>query len=107
MAQIRSDAQALKDEQTHLDVEIANAAGEAKAKLEARRNERRAHHAAQRARLQASATKLQESWDAKIASIKEKAGKAKAEARSRHQRHMENLGRFAAAQKAFLHDAFI
>ena len=61
---------------------------------------------AQRERLQKRASKLEESWEAKIASIKEKAAAAKAEAKTRHQQHVEKLARFAAAQKESFHQLF-
>lgn len=105
-AQIRADMQALKEEQAHAEAEIAHASGEAKKRLEARRDELRKKQDAQRQRLHTRAAKLQESWDARIAAIKEKAGQAKSEARSRHQQHMEKLARFAAAQKGSFHDLF-
>jgi len=106
VAQIRADWQGLKEEQEHIDAEIARATGAAKAKLEAQRNELRAKQAAQKERLHKRAVKLQESWDAKIASIEAKAASAKAEAKSRHQRHVEKLSRFAATQKSAFHDLF-
>lgn len=104
VAQIRADWQALKEEQEHVDAEIARATGAAKAKLEAHRNELRAKQAAQKERLRQRAAKLQESWDAKIASIEAKSASAKAEAKARHQQHKEKLSRFAQAQKAAFHD---
>ena len=106
VAQIRADWQAVKEEQEHLDAEIAHATGAAKAKLEAQRNELRAKQAAQKERLHQRAAKLQESWDAKIASIEAKAASAKAEAKARHQQHVEKLSRFAAAQKGAFRDLF-
>jgi uncharacterized membrane protein len=105
-AQIRAAWQAVKEEQQHIDAEIAHATGTAKAKLEAQCDELRAKQATQKERLQKRAAKLQESWDVKIASIKEKAGRAKAEARARHERHAEKLARFATAEKTALHDLF-
>src|SRR5271165_6448936 len=78
-AQIRAAWQSVKEEQQHIDAEIARAAGAARGKLEAQRNELRAKQAAQKERLQKRAAKLQERWDAEIASIKEKAASAKAE----------------------------
>jgi len=105
-AQIRAAWQSAKEEQAHLEAEIAHATGAAKAKLEAQRNELRAKQAAERERLHKQATKLQETWDAKIASIKAKAASAKAEAKTRHERHMDKLSRFATAQKAAFHDLF-
>lgn len=106
VAQIRGEMQGLAEERAHLEAEIAHASGEAKAKLEARRTDLRAKQAAQRERLQKRASKLEESWEAKIASIKEKADAAKADAKTRHQRHVEKLARFAAAQKESFHQLF-
>jgi uncharacterized membrane protein len=105
-AQIRAAWEAVKEEEAHLDAEIAHATGEAKAKLEGQRNALRAKQAAQKERLNRRVAKLEESWDAKIASIKEKTAAAKTEAKVRHQKHTEKLSRFAAAQKASLHELF-
>src|SRR5262249_19699493 len=52
VAQIRADTQSLKEEQAHLEAEIARAVGDAKAKLEAKRDALRAKQTAQRDRLQ-------------------------------------------------------
>jgi len=106
MAQIRSDMQALKEEQAHVEAEIAHAQGEVKAKLEAKRNELRAKQTAQRERLQKRANQLQESWDARIASVKKKAAEGKAAAKARHQEHVEKLSRFAAQQKESFRELF-
>ncbi len=106
VAQIRAEMKSIKEEQDHLEAEIANAKGEAKSKLELKRNELRAQQKAQREKLQKRAHKLQESWDAKIASIKEKAASAKADAKTRHQQHEEKLGRFVALQKQSFHELF-
>ena len=106
MAQIRSDMQALKEEQAHIEAEIAHAQGEVKAKLEVRRNELRAKQVAQRERLQKRVNQLQQSWDAKIDSVKKKAAEAKAAAKARHQEHAEKLSRFAAAQKESFRELF-
>jgi uncharacterized membrane protein len=106
MAQIRGEMKELKEEQAYVDAEIARATGEAKAKLEARRSELRAKQAAQRERLQKRVTQIQESWDAKIASVKKKAADAKAAAKTRHQEHAEKLSRFAALQKESFRELF-
>jgi uncharacterized membrane protein len=106
VAQIRSAWQSLKEEQQHVDAEILKADGDAREKLKAKRNELQAKQAAQKERLHQRATKLQESWDAKIASIKQKAASAKADAKTRHQQHVERLSQFAAAQKASFRDLF-
>lgn len=106
VAQIRSSWQTVKEEQQHIDAEILKATGDAKAKLEARRKELHAKQVAQKDRLNHRVTKLQEGWDAKIASIKEKAASSKADAKARHEMHVEKLSRFAATQKASFHDLF-
>ena len=98
IAQIRAEVEALNEERHHLEAEIGRATGDAKAKLEAKREGLRAKQAAQRERLHARANKLEESWRAKLESIKEKAGSAKAEAKTRHEEHVEKLSRFAALQ---------
>lgn len=106
MAQIRAEMQALKEEQAHVEAEIAKATGDAKAKLEAKRTELRAKQAGQRERLQKRAKKLEESWDAKIASLKKKTAEAKAAAKTRHEEHMQKLSRFAALQKESFRELF-
>lgn len=106
VAQIRADLRALKDEQAHVEAEIARATNDAKAKLEAKRSELRGRQIAQAERLRNRASKLQESWEAKIASVKEKAAEAKTEAKTRHQQHVDKLVRFATAQKESFHQLF-
>jgi uncharacterized membrane protein len=106
VAQIRSDMQSLKEEQAHLDAEISHASAEARAKLEARRNELRAKQNAQREKLQARAKKLEDTWAAKVASIKAKTTQAKAEVKARHEQHLDKLSRFAVAQKSAFHELF-
>jgi uncharacterized membrane protein len=106
VAQIRAEMQSLKEAEVHLEAQIAQAKGEAKAKLEAKRVELRARQAAQRERLQSRARQLQESWDARLASVKEKAGTAKAEAKVRHQQHVEKLDRFVSLQKQSFRELF-
>jgi len=105
-AQIRADWQATKDELNHLDSEIAQAADAEKTKLHAKRDELRQRQTAQREKLQKRVHKLQDSWDAQIASIKAKADAAKANAKARHEQHAEKLSRFAATQKKAFHDLF-
>jgi uncharacterized membrane protein len=106
VAQIRADVRALEEELTHLDAEIARAESDAKAKLETRRNELLAKQAAQRERLQKRANALQQSWEARIASIKRKVSDAKADAKARHEQHKEKLSRFAAQQKEAFQELF-
>jgi hypothetical protein len=96
----------VKDEQEHLEAEIAHATGAARLKLESARDELRAKQAAERERLRRRVAKLQEAWDAKIASAKSKAAAAKAETKVRHQEHVDKLSRFATAQKAAFHELF-
>src|SRR5271165_294469 len=64
MAQMRAGWEAIKADQAHLEVEIRQAVGEQKTRLEAKREELRTKEAAQR---------LKETWDAEIASIEAKA----------------------------------
>lgn len=106
VAQIRADVQALKEEEAHLETELARADSATKAKLEARRAELRAKHLAQRERLQKRANQLQESWEAKMASIEAKASKARDSAKARHQQHLDKLGRFATLQKESFQQLF-
>ncbi len=103
---IRVEMQALKEEQAHVEAEIARVQGEARSKLEAKRNELRAKQVAQRERLQKRANKLQETLDAKIASVKKKAAEGKLAAKARHEQHVEKLARFAALQKESFRELF-
>jgi len=105
-AQIQSDMRALNDELDHIDAEIARATGDAKKKLETKREELRAKQTAQREKLKARAKKLEDTWDAELASIDEKARKAQAAAKARHEQHTQKLARFSAAQKQAFHDLF-
>lgn len=106
VAQIRAEMKALDEEVMQLDAEIATTAGEAKAKLEAKRAELRAKQEAQRGRLRARANKLEQSWQARLDTIKEKAAAANARIKARHEQHMEKLSRFAAAQKRAFGELF-
>ena len=96
----------MKEEAQHLDAEIFKADREERAKLEAKRNELHREDGRAEERLHQRAAKLQERWDAGIASIKEKTAKAKAEAKTRHEQHAEKLSRFAKAEKAAFHNLF-
>jgi uncharacterized membrane protein len=106
LAQMRAGWEAIKADQAHLEVEIQQAVGEQKARLEAKREELRTKEAAQRKKLHARATKLKETWDAEIASIEAKAEHAEADAKARHEQHVQKLSRFAAEQKKAFTDLF-
>jgi uncharacterized membrane protein len=106
VAQLRADWQDLKDQQAHLESEIARATGDMKSKLEARRAEIKAQQAERRQRVQQRARSLEESWKAKIASIKAKAQAAKTEAKARHEQHADKLQRFMTAEKTAFQDLF-
>ena len=106
LAQMRAGWEAIKNDQAHLETEIRQAAGEQKARLEAKREELRTKEAAQRKKLHARATKLKETWDAEIASIKAKSEHAKADAKARHEQHVQKLSRFAAEQKKAFTELF-
>ena len=106
VAQIKAEMQSLEEEMAHLQAEIARSSDSTKAKLMAKREQLRAKQEAQRARLAERAEQMQVSWEAKIDSIKRKAQSAKAEAKARHEQHVEKLGRFAALQKRSFHELF-
>jgi uncharacterized membrane protein len=106
VAQTRTEWQVARGELAHLEAEIARAAVEKKAMLEARRDELHAKQAELRLYLLGRAAKLNEIWGARIASIEAKLATAKAEARSRHEQHAAKLSRFAAAQLAAFDDLF-
>lgn len=106
IAQIRAEMQSLEDEMAHIEAEIARSRDDEKANLVAKREALRSKQKAQRERLEKRARELQVNWDAKIASIKEKARSAKADAKARHELHMQKLDRFAALQKQSFHELF-
>ncbi len=106
LAQLRAGWCQMEDELLHLDNEIQQAAGEQKAKLEAKRDELRKQQALQRQKLNERAARLKETWDAEIASIQAKAEHARAEARARHEQHVQKLSRFAAEQKKAFAELF-
>jgi uncharacterized membrane protein len=106
VAQIRAEMQALREEMAHVEAEIARSRDEARTKLVQKREELRVKQKAQRDRLEKRARALQANWDAKIASIGEKARAARADARARHEHHMQQLGRFADLQKQSFHELF-
>jgi uncharacterized membrane protein len=98
-AQIRAEEQGLRDEWSHFEAEVAKAKGEAKAKLEAKRDSLRAKQAASREKLRARAASLQQGWDARLANIDSKLASARADAQARHRRHHEQLERLAAQER--------
>jgi uncharacterized membrane protein len=105
-AQLLAEEQALKDEWNHFESEVAGATGEAKVKLEAKREALRAKQAASRERMRARAAALQSRCQAKMSSIQNKVSDAKYEAKVRHQRHHDKLARFAEAQRQSFKDLF-
>ena len=105
-AQIAAEDQALKNEWSSFEAEVASAKGDAKVKLEAHRDNLRAKQQAARAKMRARATAMQDSWKAKIASIEDKAKRAKAGAQTRHQLHRDKLAKFAAEQKTSFDELF-
>lgn len=105
-AQIKADWRATKDDLAHLETEIAEAAGQEKAKLQAKRDELRKQQAQLREKLEARVQKLQEVYDAQIAAIKTKADATKADAKARSERRASKLARFAAEQKQAFHALF-
>jgi uncharacterized membrane protein len=106
VARIAAEMQAMKEEQDQLAAEIQSATGDAKKKIEARRDELRAKHDAERERLQARAEKLQARWKAELASIDAKMSKARAEAKARHQRHRDKLSSFTERERESLRIVF-
>ncbi len=106
VAQIKADWQSMNDELDHIEVEIDKAVGDEKAKLVMKRDELRGKQRAERDKLEARVHKLQESWDAKIASMKAKAQMGEARAAARHAEHARKLSQFAATQKKAFHDLF-
>ena len=106
IAQIRAEMQSLDEEMAHVGAEIARSRDDAKAKLEARRAELQAKQRAERARLKERASQLQASWEAKLASIRQKTAAAKADAKVRHEQHMEKLSRFAERQRESFRQLF-
>lgn len=105
-AQITADWRAAKDDLAALEAELANAVGEEKAKLLAKREELRNKQAELRAKLQSRAQKLQDVYNAQLAAIKAKAEAAKTEAKVRRENRAAKLARFAAAQKQAFHALF-
>ena len=105
-AQISADWRATKDDLAHVEAEIAQAAGEEKAKLQAKRDELRKKQAELRGKLEARVQKLQEVHNAQIAAIKAKADAARADAKARSERRAAKLARFAADQKQAFHALF-
>src|SRR5262249_48897947 len=93
-------------EWAHFEAEVAATTGEARAKLEAKREELRTKQAAQRARMRTRATALQDRWNARLSSIQSKVSDSKAEAKVRHERHLDKLSRFVEAQRASFRDLF-
>jgi uncharacterized membrane protein len=106
LAQLRSAKEQLDEEMNHIEGEIKKAAGDAKNKLIAKRDELRAKDAAEKKRLQERAKELEASWNAKIESINSSIASAKADAKARHQQHKEKLAKFAAAQKQAFAELF-
>ena len=106
VTQIQAEVKSLDEEMAHLQSEIARASDDTKARLIAKREELRAKQKAQRDQLAQRAGQMQASLEAKIASIRQKAQSAKAEAKARHEQHVEKLGRFAALQRRSFYELF-
>jgi uncharacterized membrane protein len=105
-AQIQAGMQELDDEAAFIDKEIEVASDAEKAKLRTQRAALEARQKAQRARFKTRADDLEKSWDAKIASVSEKANAAVAQSKTRHVEHMNKLRQFAAKQKAYFAEVF-
>ena len=105
-AQLKAEDQALRNEWASFEAAVASAKGDAKAELEAHRSKLRAKQQASRVKMKARVTAMQNSWNAKISSIQDKAKRATADARTRHQHHHDKLAKFAAEQKASFDELF-
>lgn len=105
-AQMKADDEAGREEMARIEAGIGRAQGEAKAKLEAKRDEAKAKHATLTQQRKQRSEEIQKAWDAKIASIKQKADKASSEAKSRHQANAQKLSTFVQREKAALKQMF-
>jgi uncharacterized membrane protein len=105
-AQLDADTRALQEDEARMDAEIEASTGEIKAKLEAKRTELRARNDRHRERLAQRANELEQTLEARLESIKQKVGDSKAEAKKRHEEHMEKLSHFMDQQKAAFRQLF-
>jgi len=106
VAQIKAGVDELDDEGAYIDQQIDQAAGEAQADLRAKREEIKTRQAEQRKKLHARADVIQKTWDAKLASVHEKAKASAALSKARHEEHKQKLERFVSAQKASFRELF-
>jgi uncharacterized membrane protein len=105
-AHLKSEMQAIKDDQSHAKEAIARAAGEAKASMQSQVEAMKARQNERIAQMKMRADEMQRSWDEKIAAIQAKAANSEAEAKKYHELHREKLARFAATQKASFKELF-
>ncbi len=106
VAQIRAELRALNDEQQRFEAERARSSGSPSARSDAKSTKVGAKEVAQRERLRQRANGLQQAWEARMTSIRQKAALAKGEAKARHQQHLEELARLAATQEAIFNELF-
>jgi uncharacterized membrane protein len=105
-AQMKAEDDAAAEELARLDAEIARSAGEAKAKLEAKREEAKAAQAERAKRRKVRSEEIQKKWDARVAAVQEKAEKASSDAKVRHQATAQKLSKFVQQEKAALKELF-
>lgn len=105
-AQMKAEDDAADEELARLDAEIARSEGDARAQLEAKREEARTRRAAWDKRRKAQTDEIQKKWDAKVAAIREKADKASSDAKARHQAAAQKLSNFVKQEKAALKELF-
>jgi len=105
-AQIKAENEAAREDMEQLDAEIARASGEAKAKLEARREAAKAAHAEHAERRRARMEQIQNDLDAKLATVQEKARRSADAAKARHEAHARKLSTFVAQEKEAFRQLF-
>jgi len=98
-AEMKAADDAAREELAQLEAEITRATGEMKGKLEAKRDAAKAAYERYAEKRRAKIEQIQKSWDAKLASVQEKARRAKDVAKVRHEEHARKLATFVAQQK--------
>lgn len=105
-AQMKAEDDAARDEMAQLDAEIARSSGEAKAKLESQRGEAKAKYARRSEQQKQRLEQMQKTWDAKVASVQQKAEKAASDAKSRHQAVAQKMSNYVKREKESLKQMF-
>jgi uncharacterized membrane protein len=105
-AQFNAENEAGREELQQLDAEIGRSSGDAKARLEARRQTAVAAHARRTEQWRARMDQIQKNLDAKLATVREKAKRSADAAKARHEERARKLSNYVEREKEALRQLF-